>query len=371
MKFVRPEENKDNTLIFITHKEYERITGYLEWKLITKIAFIVPYILIKFKSVFIRQIFKSIKSKNNAKVIVHWGVTLNNAIHHDKNICDLHMTDIKSSNLLNAKIGKKIAIPMLSKDFDGLTKLKLTQNNSIRKWDLITVSHNSRRKKLEDILMIIRKAMDINPKLTSLLVVNTPSSNYRRNSHSSSIKFLDMYKSLFTYKERNQIVLLRVSDELGLEGISPLFIRYLMSNSSNFIFASVSEGSAKVVKEAFDSGCYIFARKGLKGGSYDDIPDDSIYLWENFKECADAICKQVTHASNSLDIPNIQINHQNVNKLLSTLEELNIIENNLNYDLSEFEFANRWLPAHFDIPKGRVTSDILGLRDWISAFLTN
>ncbi len=368
MKIVNSINNKDSRLIFITHKEYERITGHLEWKLIRKIIHLAPFILIKSKALLIRYLFTSIKKKGKAKVIVHWGVTLNKTIFHDREICDLHMTDTVSSERLNREKNSTLSISLLSKDFDGLHDFRLSPSHQAQKWDLITVSHNSRRKRIEDILLIIRKALNKSPKLTCLLVINTPSPDYRKNNQASSVRFLQMYKEIFTYKERNQIVLVRVSDELGLEGISPLFIRYLMGISNNFIFASVSEGSAKVVTEAYSSGCFIFARKGLAGGSYDNIPEDRIFLWDTIEQCAEAICIQTQRNKSPIEIPENQVSKENVEKLLCLLQKLKLIENPSNYELSEFEFANRWLPAHLGIPQGRVTADILGIRDWISIY---
>ena len=171
---------------------------------------------------------------HRSKKVVHWGVSLSIPIPHDTRFADYHLTDLLSASQLNKKHGSSIAAGITSKDFicypDFIPGKK--------QWDVITVSHNSRRKCLPDILQVLRNALNANPNLTALIVVNTPTRSFRHNNSFSEVNFISQYKSIFNYKERRQIVLLRISDELGLEGVSPTFIYWLLSNSRSFLFAS-------------------------------------------------------------------------------------------------------------------------------------
>ena len=133
----------------------------------------------------------------------------------------------------------------LRKDFIVESSLQpsLFQNADSR-WDIITVSHNSRRKCLQDTLYIIRNSLDVNPGLTALIIVNAPSRKYTSNTSDTEVNFLKFYYKNFSYKERRQIVLLRLSPELGLEGVSPAFITWCLQSSKVFLFSSKKEGSA-------------------------------------------------------------------------------------------------------------------------------
>ena len=90
---------------------------------------------------------------------------------------------------------------------------------------------------------------------------------------------------------------------MGLEGVSPSFIKWSMFNSKIFLFASKKEGSAKVLTEAQNSNCKILARKGLKGGSYDNLKKSLFFTWSKPEEAASKILK-ILKKTNSIKIRN-------------------------------------------------------------------
>ena len=136
---------------------------------------------------------------------------------------------------------------------------------------------------------------------------------------------MDIYRKSFSYKERQQIVLLRISDEMGIEGVSPSFIKWSMSNSKVFLFASKKEGSAKVLTEAHNAGCQIVARAGLSGGSYDNLDRKKFFNWHSKKEATEIILKLLTNKNSPEDIKsNIFTNHESVRKLEEFLKERNL-----------------------------------------------
>ena len=350
---------KSLPILFLTHKEYLSITGEIKWKKIRKIIFFHEYLKLKIFSLINKLIIKAFNNKSiiNSIKVVHWGVTLNEPIPYFKKYSDVHLLDEKSSLKTNKYYGFPLTFSLTSKDFEPENSFLEFSEDSF-KWDLITVSHNSRRKCLDDCLYIIRRVLDRKPDLKSLLIINTPSKSYRKNTLSSSIKFLKIYDELFTYKERQQIVLLRISDEMGLEGVSPSFVKWSMFNSRVFLFASKKEGSAKVLTEAKNSNCIILARKDLKGGSFDNL--NKLYKWKTKEEASSKILK-LLKKTNSKNIRNKNkyINLSSVKKLENFLKERNLIPKEHTLDKRDFEFANRWLPAHLEVRKARgVTSDV-------------
>lgn len=364
MKFIYTKNKKNLEpipILFLTHKEYLSITGIVKWSILKKIIFLHDFLIIKFFS-FLNRVVIKITTKNSFKKavkIVHWGVTLNEPIPYLKEYSNVHLLDKNSSLIANQHYGFELTLPITSKDFEPKNAFSEFSNDHF-KWDLITVSHNSTRKCLDDCLYIIRRVLDKKPDLKSLLIINTPSKSYRKNTLSSSIKFLKIYDELFNYQERQQIVLLRISDEMGLEGVSPSFIKWSMVNSKIFLFASKKEGSAKVLTEAKNSNCIIVARKGLKGGSYDNLKKNFFFTWSKPEEASSKILKLLKKTkSRNIKNKNQYINLSSVKKLESFLKERNLIPNDHSLNRSDFEFANRWLPAHFEVRKSRgITSDV-------------
>lgn len=364
MKFTYTKDQNNLScipILFLTHKEYLSITGKVKWSKLKKIIFLHEFLIIKLFSFFNRIIIKisNKKSFNEAVKIIHWGVTLNEPIPYLKKYSHVHLLDKNSSLITNKHYGFALTLPITSKDFEPKNAFSEFSHDHF-KWDVITVSHNSKRKCLDDCLFILRNALDQRPSFKALLIVNTPSSTYRKNTLSTSIDFLKLYDNLFNYKERQQIVLLRISDEMGLEGVSPSFIKWSMVNSKIFLFASKKEGSAKVLTEAKNSNCIIVARKGLKGGSYDNLKKNFFFTWSKPEEASSKILK-LLKKTNSINIKNKNqyINLSSVKKLESFLKERNLIPNDHSLNRSDFEFANRWLPAHFEVRKsGGITSDV-------------
>ena len=365
MKIISSNNSNKIKIIFLTHKEYIAITGINTWKKLRKIIFFHEYIYSKFKACLNRFVFNFYSKKLGIKLkIVHWGVTLEKHLPHNDLYADLHLTDQKSAEKTNDYYKKNICLGLTSKDFEPIEYYKRYQEINF-KWDIITVSHNSRRKKVEDILLIIRKALDINKSLTALIIINTPSNKYKYNNLISSIDFIKIYKQFFSYKERQQIVLLRISEELALEGASPSFIKWSLSRSRIFLFASIKEGSAKVLTEAKNSGCKILARKSLQGGSYDSLGNENLFLWETIKNAVETII-ELTNDEREIDY---FYNMESVKVLIRQLKSLSLIDKNTSFDLKEFELANRWLPGHLEAKSKKLTtSDCTAPNDLIKFF---
>ena len=354
------KNRKQERIIFITHKEYLSILGICEWRLIRKIVFFHSYIYMKIKGIFNRLVLYIFKDKiRNSIKIVHWGFFIDKPLPHFKNIADCHLTDSYTAKRTNNHYKKNICLNLLSKDFEPISFYSEIFKKKF-KWDIINVSHNARRKKLDDYLDIIRSSLDKNPNLTSLLIVQSPSNKYRKNTSSISIGFLKKYYKLFNYKERQQIVLLRISDELGIEGVSSTFIKWAMVNSRIFLFTSIKEGAAKVITEANNSNCQILMRDELKGGTKDNLDKKNVFYWKNNRE---AIEKIIELTNTKKEIKKLFYNKKAVKKLEDFLKKNFFISLDSKLNLYDFEFANRWLPAHLNVASKKTTNDLLNPLD--------
>lgn len=349
-------KRKQERIIFLTHKEYLSILGICEWHIIRKIFFFHSYLYIKIKGFFNRLVLNIFKEKiKNSIKIIHWGFFIDKPLPHFKKFADCHLADSCSAKRTNKFYKKDICLNILSKDFEPLKFYSEIFDKEF-KWDIINVSHNARRKKLNDYLDIIRSSLNKNPNLKSLLIVNCPSNKFRKNTSTTSVDFLENYYKLFNYKERQQVVLLRISDELGIEGVSSTFIKWAMVNSRIFLFTSVKEGAAKVVTEAKNANCQIFMRKELKGGTKDNLNKKSVFYWENQHEAVDKI---IELTKTKKEIKKFFYNKKAVIRLEDYLKNNLYISPDSKLNFDDFEFANRWLPAHFNLTSKNKTNDLL------------
>ena len=359
MKVINTSNSKKingERIIFFTHKEYLSILGICEWHTLRKIVFFHSYLYIKMKGFLNRLVLNIFKEKiKNSIKIIHWGFFINKPLPHLKNFADCHLTDSFTANRTNKYYKKNICLNLLSKDFEPIEFYSQIFDKEF-KWDIINVSHNARRKKLNDYLDIIRSSLNKNPNLTSLLIVQSPSNKYRKNTTSISIGFLKKYYKLFNYKERQQIVLLRISDELGIEGVSSTFIKWAMVNSRIFLFTSVKEGAAKVVTEAKNSNCQILMRQELKGGTKDNLNKKLTFYWKNNQEAVDKI---IELTKKKRGVKKFFYNKIAVKKLENYLKNNLHISLDSKLNLYDFEFANRWLPAHLNVSSKKTTNDLL------------
>jgi glycosyltransferase involved in cell wall biosynthesis len=292
-------------------------------------------------------------------VIIHWGFVVENA--RNAHFVSMHLADNVTANSLKKDDG--LVLNLTSKDFTPNISF---QNKYVdRRFDLITVSHNSRRKRLDKLLECIREVKNKIPDHTALLIINTPSKAFRRNTVRTEINFLKVYYTKFTYKERQDVVLIRASDEQELEGLPSSFVYQLMGKSNNFVLFSRQEGAAKVVKEAVEMGCHAWVWADLKGGTLTNISKLDYTSYTNDGDFINLFSNYILkNRSNGEDKSLPTVNYEAVDLLYDFMKKHKILDAKQNYD--DFEYANKWLPAHHpdDIRRygGKVTSDFVSFR---------
>lgn len=254
-------------LVIFSHKEYLQVLPFPKWSLKHKLARLDQVAWHYIRHFYVRKIFNRIK--NDGTIIgVHWGYLVQHEI--DGCLADFHQADTTQGKYINGNVIQGFQ----SRDF--ITSVVPYQDG----FDFITVSHNSKRKRLDEILDAFISLQKSGLNFKALLIVNTPSKKFQRNTRTTSIKFLSRYNSLPDDVKQN-IVLLRLSPELGNFGISKAFILQMMRMSKYFILNSRGEGNAKVVTEALTSGCLIVGREDLQGNTFEVVPNDKLILCDN------------------------------------------------------------------------------------------
>jgi hypothetical protein len=202
---------------------------------------------------------------------VHWGFLVTKPI--DGLAADFHLADKTQSTFINGRCHNGFQ----SRDFLGTA-----QDLHKKPWDIITVSHNSRRKKLDDLLEELIEIAKYDQSFTALLIVNTPNKKFYKDTRTHSVGFMRAYNKL-PVKIKSRIVMCRLSHELQAFGVSPIFIRKAMKESRFFVLASESEGNAKVVAEAASEGCSVIGSQHLKGQTYACVDESRLHLLDGIK----------------------------------------------------------------------------------------
>ncbi len=354
---IQNNNTTSRRLMFITHKELIEWTGDHNhyWSRRHKIVALPVLLWKKLKALIIKNTLLKKISNSDITVGVHWGFVIENARSYDW--IDFHLTDKDTAKGLGRF--KAPSILLTSKDFI-MPKEFFSSSLEDFSWDLLTVSHNSRRKRLLELMKAIRLLKTASPNFTCLLLINTGSKVGTRNSISTEVDFLKYYYNNFTYAERQDIVMLRVSYELGLEGVSSNFVYWLMRNAKNFVLFSKSEGSAKVVKEASTFGSHVWLSRYLLGGSLEGVNSRSYTLFENDQDFVTKLAAKLAKGRDTATKENFTLN--SVRELQHFLKREDILKRDESLSMDDFKFADKWLPAHHpDQIKNSVTGDILSL----------
>ena len=315
-------DDANRALVIFSHKEYLQSLPFPKWS--TAHMWVRPdLVLLHFiKHFSVKRTLVSLRKKR-VTIGVHWGYLVEYEIPGHN--VDFHLADVFQSQFISGYCVSGFQ----SRDFIG------RHENVIESFDFISVSHNSRRKGLDEIMAILFQLLREGYLFTALLIVNTPNNKFRRNTRTTSVQFIDTYNKL-TDIEKHNLVLVRLSDELGNFGVAKSFILKMMSLSKFFILNSVGEGNAKVVQEAASQGCIVLGRGDLRGETFSNIPSDRKILYSNLKDTLVSLIDTRPAHNPTVRLENVQ---NFVNFLFS--EFALRFEN----DLTQFNFLDKKLPS--------------------------
>lgn len=293
-------------LVIFSHKEFLQFLPLPKWSRLHILARPHQVLYHFFRSIWLRKMLRRMRSKiPNLRIGVHWGFLITKPI--DGSYADFHLADKVQSEFIDGCCHSGFQ----SRDFIGVD-----QRLYHKQWDMITVSHNSRRKKLDDLLWEMIEIAEFDKFFTALLIVNTPNKSFYKNSRTHSIEFMKIYKKL-PIDIKNRIVICRLSHELQAFGVSQLFIRKALRDSVFFVLASENEGNAKVVAEAVLEGCSIVGSRRLRGETFACVESDKLILLEGIKGNLSAFWKE-NYSGLSAPDPEIAEKVIEFSKLLSS-----------------------------------------------------
>ncbi len=344
MAFIlKKSNNNQKGIIIFTHKEYNYFTGR-DLKIVNYL-FQPHKFLLHFFDKFYNQnsILRLIKDlKENYLIGVHWGFFHKNVI--SEQWVDFHLAAKGTVNFPD----NIFVIPLSSANF--VNSSFYFDKNAEKYWDLVCVSRAAKFKKLDKLLIAIRKLYNDGYKVKICLIVPTDKNETKRKYYKNLIKD---YESLFNYDERQNFHLIKLDASLGPLGVSSDFIAYVYRHSKIFTLFSEFEGESRVIKEAQKSGMLVVVNKNLVGGGRDFLNEENSVQFENYENAHLSIIQSLAlvddYQDNFSNDTFYEIEEKaSIEKLKNSFNKLYHINNQV-FDGILYNDDNlaRRLPAHF------------------------
>ncbi|MEO0733960.1 MAG: glycosyltransferase, partial [Bacteroidota bacterium] len=182
-------------------------------------------------------------------------------------------------------------VPLSSSSFINEAFYPAAHNHKI--WDVITVTHNGKNKRMRDFILAVRKLYDRGKKYRILLLNKKSAREPGKNFDNGAI---DLYYELFSTTEQQNFVMMRLSDDMSFLGMPSQTVADFMRLSKVFALFSEQEGEPRVVAEALICGLPVVAYRHIKaGGSIDHLTDDNSVRFADYPAAAAALEEAVEH----------------------------------------------------------------------------
>lgn len=180
-------------------------------------------------------------------------------------------------------------IPLSSSSF--IHRAFERKDYNLKIWDILTVTHNGKHKRMRDFVLAVRKAYDEGKKYKVLLLnkknINEPGKGFDN-------EVLDLYYELFDDVERQSFVLMRLSGDMSVMGMPSETVAQLMNLSKVFALFSEQEGEPRAVAEALICGMPVVTWRHIRaGGSIDHLNEKNSVRFETYEESAQALIQAV------------------------------------------------------------------------------
>lgn len=158
-------------------------------------------------------------------------------------------------------------------------------------WDILCISNNANHKRLHDLLGAIRKIYDAGYSYRILLLVPT---KLREDGHASFYQDLENdYYSQFSYEERNDFILMRLSPKLAFLGMPFGILTSFYQQSRVFTLFSDEEGEPRVISEALICELPIVAYRHTKAATTDFLDEKNSVLFDTYEASHTALIQAV------------------------------------------------------------------------------
>lgn len=345
MAFILKEvSNNQKGIIIFTHKEYNYLVAR---DLGISNYFFSPHLWIIRIFDYLFNYRRNLNLINRIKskyfIGIHWGFFHENVKSEDW--VDFHLSAKGTVSFVDENV---FVIPLSSANF--ISKSFSFDRMATKYWDLVCVSRAAKFKKLDELLITMRKLYDNNIMLRTCLIVPTDKSESPNKYYTNLV---EDYEEMFSYDERQYFQLIKLDRSLGPLGISSEFISYVYRHAKIFTLFSILEGESRVIKEAQKSGLFVVVNKNLKGGGKDFLNEYNSEQFDGYENAYSAIIKALER------VDDYQSNFSNMN--FSEIDEVSSIDrlkeyfsklyslHGLTFDglLCNSDNLARRLPSHF------------------------
>lgn len=168
------------------------------------------------------------------------------------------------------------------------------KNYGHKLWDIITVTHNGKHKRMRDFILSIRKLYDEGKRYRVLLLnkksIFEPGKIFDNEA-------VDLYYELFNDEERQSFVMMRLSNDMSFLGMPSETIAQFMNLSKVFALFSEQEGEPRAVAEALICGIPVVTWQHIRaGGSIDHLNETNSVRFETYEASAAALSEAVENA---------------------------------------------------------------------------
>ncbi len=189
------------------------------------------------------------------------------------------------------KVENIFRIPIVSRNFTP----KCFYNRHQKKyWDIISISRNPKHKNLNQFLKSIRKIYDLGYDFKVLLI--SPKNKNENDRFYTSL--MDDYYSLFSYYERQNFSLLRLSSDVAFPGLSHELMAHFYNSAKIFTLFSQVEGSPKAVSEALCCGLPVVIKRDQRGGAKDFLDKTNSVFFDTYDNAHEVLIHAVKNYEN-------------------------------------------------------------------------
>ena len=286
--------------------------------------------------------------------------------------CDFYLA---SDSCDMKKVKNIFRIPLVSRNFTP----KCFYNRHQKKyWDILSISRNPKFKNLNQFLKSIRKIYGLGYDFKVLLICQKNKNENNNDKFYTSL--MDDYYSLFSYNERQNFSLLRLSSDVAFPGLSHELMAHFYNSAKVFTLFSQVEGSSKAVSEALCCGLPVVIKHDLRGGARDYLDKTNSIFFDTYDNAHEALIHAVKNYENfDIDSEKQQKALGEENSLDKIKEYFNILyeKNGQKFDgeLINTDRLNVRFPAHLNEDIGWAktrfeTADILS-EEQLAKFMKN
>ncbi|MBX2861799.1 MAG: glycosyltransferase [Vampirovibrio sp.] len=220
--------------------------------------------------------------KKQYVVGMHWGSP-------HENIGTLPYIDFHLGSTNTLKFAPDVTTPrntLCARNFlpDCFNKMA-PETRGAKRWDILSVAGPRRLKRLDELLVVLRKVYDRRPETRTLIICACPNLS-ERDPELDYVEIYDDYLKMFSLKEREKFTLMLLEGNQGMP-ILQEDMAYFYNQSRIFTLFTNKEGDPRVIPEALLCGLPVVVKKHLAGGGKDYLNEANSREFSTLDEAAE------------------------------------------------------------------------------------